>query len=578
MNEGKSDVPKEILIEGIPASPGAVVGFAYIHSKEKAPSKPAKIEKTQVSSHLESFDSAREKLITQWEALQNIQSDESLRNVLSAQIEIIRDPELAKRIKGLIKNEHFGVQKAVKKAFEEYIDIFTKSGSTVLGERVIDVTDIRDQLLEAVGGNKPTKIEKKGDIVVAQELSPREVIALSHQNIKGIIMERGGSTSHAAIIARSVGIPAVTGARKATELISDNVKVCLNGQSGIVYINPEEYTCSQIQKLSEGRFTNKEVEKIKQQSCITADGHKFTLRANIEFTEELSLMQRYNAEGIGLLRTEAIYLNRAQFGSRENQQLFYEDILQKTEKQPVTIRLFDVGGDKFLSEKITENNPFLGWRGIRMLLDERELLREQLTAILAAAGNHPGKVKLLLPMVTMISEIDEVKKEVERCKKILADEGSYMDNNMPLGIMVETPNVAIQSQHFAKEVDFFSIGTNDLIQYLLAVDRGNPRISKLYNQVHPVMWQMIDQTIKAARGQGIEVEVCGELASYPAAGACLLGLGINGLSMSPAAILQVKKLLVSRTFKDMKALAEKALKCTTLDETEALFKSWKKEK
>ncbi len=577
MSENSETKSKEVFLEGIAASPGVVTGLAYIHNKEEIEFSSKKIEKDEIPAHLEYFDEAQKKFIEQWRELQKKQTDSETKKILDAQIEIIRDPELSKRVKTLIKKKRYNVRRAIQEAFEEYIDFFAKSASPVIADRLVDLTDIRDRLIEAAGGENLPSIEKEGDIVVAGELSPRQIIALSHQNIKGIVTERGGSSSHAAIIARSVGIPAVSGAAGATEVINDNANVFVNGNQGIVCVNPSPDTYRKIEKLTTERVLGeKETEKLCRHSSVTKDGHSFTLRANIEFSEELIYFQRCKAEGVGLLRTEALYLNRNEFGGRKDQQAFYEDILGKTSNHPVTIRLFDVGGDKFQTENITESNPFLGWRGIRMLLDERDLLREQLMAILATAGNHPGRVKLLLPMVTMTSEIEEVKKEIERCQKLLIDEDQPVDRNLPLGIMVETPNVALQAKYFAKEVDFFSIGTNDLIQYLLAVDRGNARISKLYNQLHPVMWQMIDKTIKAAHQQKISVEVCGELASYPAAAACLVGMNIDGLSMNPAAILPVKKLLINRNFEEMKALASETLQCNTFDEVELLFEKWKK--
>ncbi len=579
MSEDLSDKPKEIFIEGIPASAGAVIGLAFIHQQKKAATISRRIEKDEIPLHLKHFDEARGKLIKQLNELRIKQSDETSKNILGSQIEIIRDPELSKRIKALIEKKQFGARRAIHKAFDEYIGLFKKSSTPLITDRLIDLTDVRDRLIEAADDKTMADIKRRGDIVVAEELSPREIIALSHQGIKGIVMERGGSSSHAAIIARSVGIPAVVGAAEATEMIPDQSQICLNGQQGLICVHPSSNTCTQIEKLREKNILNeKEEDELREHPSVTKDGHSFTLRANIEFPEELTHMQRRDAKGIGLLRTEAVYLNSAQFGSRQNQQLFYEDIIEKTGEQSVTIRLFDIGGDKFQNEKITESNPFLGWRGIRMLLDERELLREQLLAILGAAGKNTGRVKLLLPMITMISEIAEVKKEVEQCKQQLIEEGRPVDNDVPVGMMIETPVAAIQSEQFAKEVDFFSIGTNDLVQYLLAVDRGNARISKLYNQVHPVMWQMISKTVKAAHQQNIKVEVCGELASYPTAAACLLGMQIDGLSMNPSSILHVKKLLIAHTFAELETLAKKTLQCATLEEVEKLFLNWKNRK
>lgn len=579
MNKTKNNNSKEIFIEGIPASPGSVIGSAYIHSHDNTVPSSEGIDESEVSDHLEDFDRGHQKLIEKWKKLSKNQNNQTTRDILAAQIEIIRDPELIKRVKTLIKENQRSVQQAITEAFDEYIDLFSKSGSPVVTDRLIDLTDIRDRLIETAEHRTAPEIKTKGDIAVAQELSPREIIELSNRGIKGVIMERGGRTSHAAIIARSVGIPAVTGASNATNVIADQTRICLNGEHGFIYVNPTQTTCEQAKRTASDRqLSKKEKQKLCAHPSQTADGHAFTLRANVEFAEELAHIKRCRAEGIGLLRTEAIYLNHDQFGSREKQQLFYEEVLEETVPHPVTIRLFDVGGDKFINNEISENNPFLGWRGIRMLLDERDLLRKQLTAILAAGGQHPGRVKLLLPMVTMIDEINEVKNELKQCRQKLREKDEPVEQNMPLGIMVETPNVAIQAESFAKEVDFLNVGTNDLTQYLLAVDRGNARISTLYNQLHPVMWQMLHQVIGAAHQHQIKAEICGELASYPVAAACLAGMDIDGLSMNPSDILNVKGLLIKREYGEMKQLAAQALRCDTLNEIEHLFKNWKTKK
>lgn len=571
----KEGPPTETMIKAIPVSAGTATGCAFIYTKTETRTTLKQIDKTKIALHVSFFDKARNELIGRWNTLKKNESSRSTQDIINAQIAILHDPELINRIESLIKNERYSAQYAVRQTFEEYIDVFSKTGSPVIADRVVDISDLRDRLIIEIEEKKLPDIEVEGDIIVAEELSAREVIALSHKKVKGIILERGGETAHSAIIARSLNIPMVVGAENATKTIKDGTNVGLDGNNGNVYVNITKITRQRIKRLGGSKkLSTEEKEKLCRLPYKTADGHSFTLRANIEFPEELAKMKQCRPLGIGLLRTEAVYLNRSTFGDRNEQQKFYEKVLAKAADKPVTIRLFDIGGDKFQQKKITENNPFLGWRGIRMLLDERHLLREQLTAILAAAIHHPGKVKLLLPMVTMISEIEEVKKEIEYCKNILINEGK-IPVRLPVGIMVETPNVAIQSARFAREVDFFSIGTNDLIQYLLAVDRGNERVSGLYNQAHPVMWQMISTILHNAHQQKIEVEVCGELASYPVPAACLLGLGIDGLSMNPAAILPAKKLLMSRTMNEMKVLANQTLQCETVNEIETLFDNWK---
>ncbi len=576
MSEKITSESEEIFLQGIPTSPGIAIGLAYIFTPKRPKISVNRIEEHIVNDQLTLWQQTRNKLDEEWSQLKGRQTDEKSKNILATHIEIIRDPELSERIKKLIEDKRYAISQAITTAFDEFIDLFTKTGSPVITNRRVDLSDIRDRLIELVDNDNKWNHEKSGEIVVAENISPREIIQLSHQGIKGIVMEQGGSSSHAAIIARSIGIPAVVGAKGATQYIQNDTSICLDGKRGVVIVNPKSATLNRFKKMVRGQTMNLDEKKnICKKLSKTQDGHSFTLRANIEFPEELTHFDQCKAEGIGLLRTESIYLNRDQFGSRQNQQVFYDSILDNTGNEPVTIRLFDVGGDKFQNRNISESNPFLGWRGIRMLLDERELLREQLTAILAAAGKHPGRVKLLLPMVTMLSEIDEVKKEIKSCQRQLIEEGYSVDRDIPLGIMVEIPNVAIQAAHFAKKVDFFSIGTNDLIQYLLAVDRGNVRLSHLYNQNHPAMWQIINKTVNAAHEHKIKVEVCGELASYPVSAACLLGYGVDGLSMTPTSIPHVKQLLTARSFNEMKNLAQRVKLCITPKDVETLFKNWK---
>ena len=564
----------ELIIKGVPASPGIVLGNVYIHEKVRPVIESDHIEEHLIPDQIDLFDHAKQRLKKRWELLMEEEPNEESKSILEAQIAIITDPELSNQVEVYIKKERHSAQQAVNKAFTNYINILSESDSENMKNRMIDISDIRDRLIEFAGDRKPTENRKEGDILVSEEISPREVIQLSHQKVKGFVMEKGGHTSHAAIIARSMGIPAVVGAKGIVRQLGDEQLVCLNGESGLVTVNPSDETCERAKEVSVDQEKSLE-EKIQlcKQPSETADGHSFTIQANVEFPEELHHVDQYCAEGIGLLRTESVYLDRQEFCNADNQINVYGEILENTGSKPVTIRLFDVGGDKFQGDEVTESNPFLGWRGIRMLLDERELLREQLKAILTISANFPGRVKILIPMVSSIKEIAQVKKEIKKCRTELADDG-ITAGATPLGLMVEIPSVAVQARYFAKEVDFFSIGTNDLTQYLLAVDRGNALISTLYDQQHPVLWKVMNNIIRAAREKKIEIEVCGELASYPVAAACLIGMGVSSLSMSPVSIPNVKKVLVQRSHKEMRMLAEQVLLCEELEEVQSLFNNW----
>lgn len=576
MSRNDSSKQEEILIQGVPASPGVAMGEAFVFTKKTPEIETDRIEEHLVSEEVALFYTARKNLKKQWQALLEKEKDKQSQAIISAQIEIIGDPDLASQIEYFIKKKQHRVQHAINKAFNEFIERLADSGNAVMAERMIDLADIRNQLVEAAGTKTASFVSKNGDILVSDEISPREVIQLSHQNIKGFVMEQGGNTSHAAIIARSVGIPAVVGAKGIMKQIENQRIICLDGERGLVSINPSPHTRKRVEQFYAGETqTLQDKLDICSKESVTKDGEAFVIRANVEFLEELDNVRQFKAEGIGLLRTESIYLNRKEFGSMQDQISFYGEILSKTDKDPVVIRLFDVGGDKFQGARIAEQNPFLGWRGIRMLLDEHNVLREQLRAILISAGKHPGRVKLLVPMVSTLNEIKELKEEIAKCRRDLIEEGFSVDEKVPLGIMVEIPSVAIQVEHFAPEVDFFSIGTNDLTQYLLAVDRGNALISKLYNQAHPSMWRLINYIAGVAKKHGVPVDVCGELASNPIAAACLLGFGVSSLSMSPVHIPAVKELLLKCTQPDLKKLAKNVQQCKEIDEVETVFYNWK---
>jgi phosphotransferase system enzyme I (PtsI) len=364
------------------------------------------------------------------------------------------------------------------------------------------------------------------------------------------------------------------GVKGAAKNINGDTTIFVDGEEGIVRINPSDERYDQVKGNGQAASAPEQRDEICSRPSFTSDGHPFAIRANVEIPNDLHRLDQCHAEGIGLLRTETIFPEQSTSGSVQEQIVFYEAFLQETGDDPVTIRLFDAGGDKVQQLEIAEDNPFLGWRGIRLLLDERDILRDQLKAVLTVAGRYPGRVKLLIPMVSAVWEVEELQYEIEACRQKMTDEGQPVDEAMPLGIMVEIPAVALQASHFAPKVDFFSIGTNDLTQYILAVDRGNAFISGLYDQRHPAVWKMIHYLFSAAQSAHTDVEICGELASDPAAAACLIGMGASGVSMTLVNIPSVKKILTEHSYKEMKKLAEDVLLCEDLEDVETLFNNF----
>lgn len=566
---------KEFMLKGVPASGGIAIGQGHIYKKPELIIREEKIDSLSVSRHVALFDEAKKIIETELIRLKRKEVDNTTIDIIDAQIEMVHDPELEQRVKKLIEEEKYSVDFAIQQVFDAYLEMLEKTKNQAVRDRMVDVEDIRDRLIQITNNYSIELDIQPGSIVIAEDVSPREVIQFSDYNISALVTDHGGKTSHASILARSMGIPSVVGAKRACQLVGSARKVVVDGDEGVVIIDPDEDLLEDYRKKIEDQKVEEEkLRRIITEPSVTKDGVPFKLRANIEFAEELDNVRKYGAEGIGLLRTESIYIRKEHFEDQKKQEDFYSDILEKTDPNPVTIRLFDAGGDKFFSMGSEENNPFLGWRGIRMLLDERDLLREQLKAILRVAGKYPGRIQILVPMVSVLDEVIEVKEELFNLQGELMKQGVQVDESLKLGIMVEVPSVAIMADKLSKHVDFFSIGSNDLTQYTLAVDRGNELISDLYHQINPAVFELIDSCVQAAREAEIDIAVCGEMASYPKAAACLLGMGITDLSMSPASIPKVKTLLKNHSYGEMKELATRVMDASTVSEVNEIFKSW----
>ncbi len=567
---------REISIKGLPASPGIAMGVATVYKRQQPVVQPTKITADKTDSHLERFNQAKEATIHELQRVRKSTRDQETTEILATQIEIVNDPDLSDHIESYIKEEKYNVGYAVYKAFRNYIELLTKNDNELLKDRIIDIEDMRDRLVQAVQRRTNEPSIPASTIVVTDELTPSDVVKLASQDMKALVMDSGGLTSHTSIIAHSMGITSVVGLQRVCQLIKSGDEIIVDGNEGMVVVRPRDETRELYQqKLREQERRLQEQQKILDKPSQTTDGHKFKLRANLEFEAELPNLKKYQAEGIGLLRTESLYLSQGQMGDHEAQEEFYESVMREVGEDFVAMRLFDAGGDKFYDQPLREDNPFLGWRGIRMLLDERELLREQLEGILRVSGKYPGQIGILVPMLSTMEELDEVEKEIKGITEHLKARDIAVDENIRLGVMVEVPSVAIRAHDFAPRVDFFSIGTNDLTQYTLAVDRGNELISDLYQQTNPAVWTLIDHTIEAANQHEIDVSVCGEIAANPIAAACLVGMGIDDLSMAPASIPDVKNALVQHTFEELQNLADQVREATSNTEIQQMFNEWR---
>ncbi|NGP89784.1 phosphoenolpyruvate--protein phosphotransferase [Fodinibius halophilus] len=560
-----------MMLSGAPGAPGIVIGKASTYKRRLPSVSETFVTDGQIQYQLDEFQQARTKVENELNQILSEQDEANTEELVRMQVEVIKDPELNKQVKQKIIDENLTADAAVDSVFETYLRILKQNQAE---DRSVDITDIRDRLIQVLH-NYDAHDVAEGAIVIANELSPREVIEFADQGVKGIVMDRGGVNSHAAIIARSMGLPTVLGTQEGTSKITGDDQVVVDGRLGKVIVNPDGDTQERYRKqIDDYQKILRDAKKICQHPNKTKDGISFSLRANIEFVEELEAVEKYCAEGIGLLRTESIYLRNQQFKNVDEQESFYIKMLENTAPHPVVIRLFDAGGDKVLDNSSLEQNPFLGWRGIRMLLDQEELLEQQLKAICKAAAEFKGRVRILIPMVSTIEHISRVRALLDAAQEELSENGVEPDKDIELGIMVEVPNVALQADFFAQHVDFMSIGTNDLTQYLLAVDRGNERISKLYDQRHPAVWKLINRVSQAAQKESIPLSICGELASDPVSACCLVGMGIDDLSMNAAALPAVKKALRSHESSELHELAQNVLDAQTIGHVNELFSNW----
>jgi phosphotransferase system enzyme I (PtsI) len=567
-----TSVTKEKKLKGKKTASGIVIGKAVVIRGKSKSITPASIKINQVDGHKERFHHAQNTLTEELQFMAGELKDENTREIIETQGQIIRDPEIEKSVFDIIENKLLGVDFAVYQTFCTFIEQLKESGSELFRQRIVDLEDLRDRFIDEVCDQKRRKPIPKGAILVTKVISPTDLVSFYEDGASGLVMEKGGITSHAAIIAKSLGLPCIVNTERATKEIKDGQWMILDADLGNLILQPADDTIQAYKTKIQARkdFRSSTSEGVYE----TTDGVSFKLFANIEFEAEVSKVAESRAIGVGLLRTESLLFGKRMRNSFEDQQKFYEQILSGTEG-PVTIRLFDIGGDKNARRPYKEANPFLGWRGVRLLLDEKELLRNQLKAILVVAGKFPGRVKILVPMVSVLHEVQQIKKEINTVKEQLMSSGIKVDEDVPIGLMVEVPSVALLAHQFAREVDFLSIGSNDLTQYTLAVDRGNEHIHTLFQHYHPSVLKLIKLTAEGAAEAGVELSVCGELAGDEIGAACLLGFGIKELSMVPSSLRKINELLSSKSFKEFQNFSEKAISLSSSEEIEQFFEEWK---
>ncbi|MBN1445588.1 MAG: phosphoenolpyruvate--protein phosphotransferase [Candidatus Omnitrophica bacterium] len=551
-------------IKGIGVSSGVAIGKAWIWENSLLKEPEYAIDESSVDVEVQRFNKALESTEIQIREMQRNferQVGNQYSDIFSFHLAFLKDAVLKNETENIIRDEKINSESALTKVIQKLGREFRKKETDFFKDRRRDLLDVIEKIVLNLRGSSSARIKTfKDEIIVARDLSPSQTVSLDKNRVIGFVTEIGSETSHAAIIAKALEIPAVVAENAAGE-IKNGDAVIVDGTAGIVIVNPVKEVVDKYRGKKKEIFRMKErLLQIKNLPCQTLDGKRVHLHANIELPEEVETAKKYGAEGIGLYRTEYLYLNRKDLPSEEEQFLAYKNVAEKIGAgKPVIIRTIDIGGDKFISAlpATVELNPFLGWRGIRFCLERKDIFKIQLRAILRAAVY--GNLKIMFPMISTIEEIRAAKKMLQGVKAEMKKEKKRFNGKIEVGIMVETPSAALITDKFAGESDFFSIGSNDLVQYTLAVDRGNEKISHLYQPCHPAVLKLIRMTVENSRMRGIWTGLCGEMASIPEIACLLVGTGVDELSMAPGAIPAVKEKIRSVHYGKLKEIAEKVL-------------------
>jgi len=580
-----SEHKQEFIFRGIAVSPGVVHGRACLLSRlePEIPSYP--ISSEQVDGEIARFEDA---IIATRQQIANLRDQVSQKlseaeaQIFDAHLLVLEDKALIEETIGELRGSLYNVESCFNRISQRYIDFFSNLEDDYIKERANDIRDVTRRLLRSLAGESQPDLASLSEpgILIAYDLTPSEAALIDKDTVLAIITEHGGATGHAVIMARSMGIPAIVNLAKATSRIPAGCQVLVDGYEGTLVVNPTtdtlfRYGEIQVHKDSIRRIFLSELEK----PVETADGQEIILLANIEGAEDVARVSESGAEGIGLFRSEGLYLRSNDFPSEDEQFEEYVKVVRGMEGRPVIIRTLDLGGDKVLSKAMIglgENNPFMGFRAIRFCLKHKEVFKVQLRALLRASAE--GDLKILYPMLSGVSELLDSNQLLEEAKDELRKRGEKFNEKVEVGAMIEIPSAAQVAPELARHSDFFSIGTNDLTQYLLAVDRVNDEVAHLYQPAHPAVVRTIKQIIDAANAAGIPVGVCGEIAGESAYAALLLGLGMRELSITPPNLPEVRYNLRRLELQDMEDLATKALECWDPADVQQLLDTFTKER
>jgi len=564
------------MLKGVSASPNIGIGRAFVYEKKL---KFKRRQLDEVETEIKRLDEAIEKSRKELRKLRDVALEkigEKEAKIFEAQLLMLQDPALITEVKRKIRSK-VNAEAAVDDVVKNFITMFEQMEDEYMRERAIDVQDVGERLIKNLLGKDFQCLAdlEENTVVIADSLTPSDTVNMDKEKIVGFATNLGGVTSHVAIIAREYGIPAVVGLGDVMNHVKTGDTVIIDGSSGTVTVRPDKATIYKYERMVlEAEERRIELDKLKDLPAVTSDGRKVEIAANIGEPGEVENALNNGAEGIGLLRTEFLYQGRRSLPTEEEQFEAYKIIAENMGERPVIVRTFDIGGDKPPSylNLPKEMNPFLGWRAIRISLDRIDIFKTQLRAILRASNY--GDLKIMFPMISSVDEVRRAKQILEETKIELEKEKIMFNNNVEVGIMVEVPSVAVIADAFAEEVDFFSIGTNDLTQYTLAVDRTNENIFHLFNELHPALLHLIKRVIDAAHKRGIWAGMCGEMAGKPIAAPILLGLGLDEFSMAATSIPEVKKIIRSIKITEAQELAEEALKASTTDDVYKLSRQF----
>ncbi len=569
---------EQFVLKGIGVSSGIIKGKAYLVERQKVSAPHYYIKKAQIPREIERLAGAialtRKQLKSVGKKVDSKGGHDIISHILNAQLMILKDEMLIRSITERIEKEGINAEWALAKALQKIEEFFNTLEDKYLQEKKNDIDYVVERILRNLMGKQQESIAQIQDevILVAHDFSPADTAQMAKGRILGFATNMGSRISHTAIMAKSLEIPAVVGLENITEHVNNGDCIVVDGLAGEVIINPTSGMVSKYQEKERSyRFSVEELLKSKDLSAETMDGFRVKLKANLELIEEIPSILDHGAEGIGLYRTEFLYLNRKTLPSEEEHFHNYRKVVEKIAPHSATIRTLDLGGDKYASEieLAEELDSSSGLRAIRLCLKEVELFKTQLRGILRASAY--GRLKIMLPMISEIKELRETKTILEEVKERLRTEGIPFDQKIQLGIMIETPSASLTADILAREVDFFSIGTNDLIQYSMAIDRVNEHVAYLYEPLHPAILRLIKRVVNAAKEAKIKVGLCGEMAGEEIYLPILLGLGLEELSMNSISIPRVKKIIRSITYREARALAERASTMKTASEVEHLI-------